>query len=107
MAPYDVTGLAGGIGAIAIYLVIGLGFGFALERAGFGNSRKLAAQFYLYDMTVLKVMFTAIVVAMLLLFWASALMRLDLDRVFVNPTYLWSGVLGGLVLGMGFVIGGY
>jgi hypothetical protein len=107
MAPYDVTGFAGSAGAIGVSLIIGFGFGFALERAGFGNSRKLAAQFYLYDMTVLKVMFTAIVVAMLLVFWASALMRLDFDRAYVNLTYLWPAVIGGLILGMGFIIGGY
>ena len=107
MAPFDISAALGGSGAVALYIAIGFGFGFALERAGFGNSRKLAAQFYLHDMTVLKVMFTAIVVAMLLLFYASALVYLDMDRVFVNPTYLWSGILGGVVLGMGFVIGGY
>ena len=107
MAPYDLANVIGHAGSILVYLAIGFGFGFALERAGFGNSRKLAAQFYLYDMTVLKVMFTAIVVAMVLVFWASALMRLDFDRIFVNPTYLWPGIIGGLLLGVGFVIGGY
>ena len=56
------------------YLVfggIGFAFGFTLETAGFGDSRKLAAQFYFKDMTVLKVMFTAIVVAMTLLYGAA------------------------------------
>ena len=107
MAPLDLTAAIGSTGSIVVFLAIGFGFGFALERAGFGNCRKLAAQFYLYDMTVLKVMFTAIVVAMLLVFWASALMKLDFDRVYVNPTYLWPGILGGLLLGVGFIIGGY
>jgi hypothetical protein len=107
MAPYNLATALGNSGMIGIYLIIGFGFGFALERAGFGNSRKLAAQFYLYDMTVLKVMFTAIVVAMVLTFWASALMLVDFNRLYINPTYLWSGIMGGLLLGMGFVIGGY
>lgn len=107
MAPYDLTAAAGSVGTIGIYLAIGFGFGFALERAGFGNSRKLAAQFYLHDMAVLKVMFTAIVVAMLLIFWASSLMLLDTGRLFVNPTYLWPGIVGGLILGVGFIVGGY
>ncbi|UCH83660.1 MAG: hypothetical protein JSW50_14590 [Candidatus Latescibacterota bacterium] len=107
MAPFDLTSTFGAAGSIVVLVVVGFGFGFALERAGFGNSRKLAAQFYLHDMTVLKVMFTAIIVAMILIFWASALMQLDFERVFVNPTYLWPGILGGLLLGMGFIIGGY
>jgi hypothetical protein len=41
-------------------LALGFAFGFVLERAGFGRADKLAAQFYLYDMTVFKVMFAAI-----------------------------------------------
>ncbi len=36
-----------------------------LERGGFGSARILAAQFYFSNMRVLKVMFTAIVTAML------------------------------------------
>ena len=44
---------------------IGLAFGFFLERAGFGSSRKLTAIFYFRDMSVLKVMFTALLTAML------------------------------------------
>ena len=39
-----------------------------LESSGFGNSKKLAAQFYFKDLTVLKVMFGAIVTAMVLIF---------------------------------------
>ena len=107
MAPYDLGNIVGEIGTILVYLTIGFGFGFALEKAGFGNANKIAAQFYLHDMTVLKVMFTAIAVAMVLVFFASATMLLDFDRVFVNPTYLWPGIIGGLLLGCGFIIGGY
>ena len=32
-----------------VAFLIGIGFGFFLERAGFGNARKLMAQFYLTD----------------------------------------------------------
>ena len=45
-------------GAFLAALFIGFVFGFALERAGFGSSRKLAGIFYFRDMTVLKVMFS-------------------------------------------------
>lgn len=106
MAPFDLSSLPMWQAGL-VYLSIGFCFGFILERAGFGDSRKLAAQFYLHDMTVIKVMFTGIMVAALLLAWAAALGWLDLDRVWVNPTYVWPGVLGGILLGMGFLIGGY
>jgi len=90
-----------------IFGLIGLAFGFTLEMSGFGNSQKLAAQFYFKEMTVLKVMFTAIVVAMVLLFGAVGLGILDYSQIWVNPTYLWPGIIGGLIMGVGFIIGGF
>jgi len=90
-----------------LFGVIGFAFGFTLEMSGFGDSRKLAAQFYFTELTVLKVMFTAIVTAMVLLFGAVSLGILDFSQVWVNPTYLWSGILGGLIMGVGFIVGGF
>jgi rhodanese-related sulfurtransferase len=90
-----------------LFGVIGFAFGYALEMSGFGDSRKLAAQFYFTEMTVLKVMFTAIVTAMVLLFGAVGLGLLNFSQVWVNPTYLWSGLIGGLIMGIGFIVGGF
>jgi rhodanese-related sulfurtransferase len=78
-----------------------------LETAGFGNSKKLAAQFYFKDLTVFKVMFTAIIVACALIFLSSALGLLDYNLVWVPPTYLWPGIVGGLIMGVGFIVGGF
>ncbi len=92
---------------LVVAFLIGIGFGFALEHAGFGSARKLAAQFYLRDFAVLKVMFTAIVVAMVG-FWGLVLMGvLDLSMTYIAPTFIWPQIIGGLILGVGFVIGGY
>lgn len=107
MAPWDLSIELGEIGAWIIYLLIGFGFGFILESAGFGDSRRLVAQFYGRDLMVMKVMLTAILVAMVLIFWSTALGWLDYDEVWVNPTYVWPGVTGGLIMGAGFVIGGF
>ena len=90
-----------------LFALIGIGFGYTLEMSGFGNSKKLAAQFYFTDLTVLKVMFTAIVTAMVLLFGAVGLGILDFSQVWVNPTYLASGIVGGLIMGVGFIVGGF
>ena len=106
MAPID-PGSAGPWAAALVSLTIGVGFGFMLERAGFGDSRRMAAQFYFTEMRVLKVMFTAILTAMMLVFWGWALGLVDYERIWVNPTFLWSGILGGLILGAGFIIGGF
>jgi rhodanese-related sulfurtransferase len=106
MAPFDVAHLAAALTAL-VFVAIGFGFGAVLELTGFGDTRKLAAQFYLRDLTVLKTMFTAIVTAAVLTFLASSLGLLDMSRVWVNPTYLWPGIVGGLVMGVGFVVGGF
>lgn len=107
MAPFELSSLAGTWPYYGLFFLIGIAFGAVLEMAGFGDSRKLAAQFYLREMTVLKVMFTAIVVAAVLLFGASGLALLDMERVWVNPTFLVPGIVGGLVMGVGFIVGGY
>jgi hypothetical protein len=107
MAPFDLAGLFGETGAYLVYLAIGFCFGFILESSGFGDSRILAAQFYFRRLNVLKVMFTAIVVAMLLIFWSTALGLLDYNGIWVKPTYLWPGIAGGIIMGVGFILGGY
>ncbi len=107
MAPFYKFGFFGEQTSFVIALLIGISFGFWLERAGFGHSRKLALQFYFRDMTVLKVMFTAIIVAMAGLLYLSLFGWLDLSKVYVNPTYLGAMVVGGLILGVGFAVGGY
>jgi len=90
-----------------IFLVIGFLFGYVLEISGFNHSPSLASQFYFKDLRVFKVFFTAIVVGMLLLFASSAVGLLDYNLIWVNPTYLWSGIVGGLIMGVGFILGGF
>jgi uncharacterized membrane protein YedE/YeeE len=93
-------------GSAAIAAVIGVAFGWTLERAGLGSASKLAGQFYLTDLTVFKVMFSAIVTAMLGAFWLGRLGLLDLSRVYVPETFLLPQLTGGLLFGAGFVIAG-
>ncbi len=107
MFPLDLALLIGKAGSTLVLLLIGTAFGWVLESAGFGDSRRLAGQFYFKDLAVLRVMFTAIVSAMLLIFWATALGWLSYEDVWVNPTYWWPGIVGGLVMGVGFILGGY
>ncbi|MBN1653542.1 MAG: YeeE/YedE family protein [Deltaproteobacteria bacterium] len=107
MAPFDLASSLNAFSYALVFSVLGIGFGAVLEMAGFGDSRKLAAQFYFRDMTVLKVMFTAIVVACVLVYLASAFELLDFSRIWVNPTYLASGIVGGLIMGVGFIVGGF
>ena len=105
--PLPLDAMIGHYGAYAVYLAIGFAFGYVLEISGFAISTRLAAQFYLKDMTVLKVMFTAIIVAMVLIFFSTAIGLLDFNLVWVNTTYLWPGIVGGLIMGVGFIVGGF
>lgn len=107
MAPFFKYGLFGESLSLVVAFLVGIGFGFFLERAGFGSSRKLAAQFYFTDMTVFKVMFTAIVTAMLGVYYLSVFGVMDLSLVYLTPTFLVPQIAGGLILGAGFVVGGY
>ncbi len=106
-APFFKYGLFGDEMALVLAFVIGLGFGFFLERAGFGSARKLVAQFYLTDLAVFKVMFTAIVTALLGVTYLGWMGLLDIDLIYLVPTFPGPQLVGGLLLGIGFVIGGY
>jgi rhodanese-related sulfurtransferase len=105
--PLPLNEIFGHWGAYTVYIIIGFAFGYVLEISGFAISTKLAAQFYFKDMTVLKVMFTGIIVAMVLIFAATGLGLLDYNLIWVNSTYLWPGIVGGLIMGVGFIIGGF
>lgn len=87
--------------------LIGFGFGFMLERAGFGSARRLVGQWYGRDWSVFKVMFSAIVTALFGLLILDGLDLMPLEAVYLNKTYWGPQIIGGLVMGAGFVIGGY
>ncbi|HEY9220158.1 MAG: YeeE/YedE thiosulfate transporter family protein [Lutibacter sp.] len=90
-----------------IAILIGIAFGFVLEASGFSSSRKLAGVFYGYDFAVLKVFFTAAVVAVIGIYYMDYLGYLDVTQLYIHPTYLWGAIIGGIIMGAGFVAGGF
>lgn len=92
---------------LVVAFIVGIAFGFALEQAGFSSSRKLVGLFYGYDFTVLKVFFTAGVTAMVGVLLFAHLGLLDLNVIYINPTFLWSALVGGTIMGIGFILGGF
>ncbi|MFO7672399.1 MAG: YeeE/YedE thiosulfate transporter family protein [Lutibacter sp.] len=90
-----------------IAILIGIAFGFVLEASGFSSSRKLAGVFYGYDFAVLKVFFTAALVAVIGVYYMDYLGYLDVNQLYVHPTYLWGALIGGIIMGAGFVAGGF
>ena len=95
------------MGEIFSGLILGIGFGFVLERAGFGNPNKLTGQFRLTDWSVFKVMFTAIVFASVGLLALEKFGLVDAGNLFVPPAFLGAAAIGGALVGAGFAIGGY
>lgn len=92
---------------LIIALIAGIGFGFTLEQAGFSSTKKLVGLFYGYDFTVLKVFFTAGITAMIGVVLLAHFGLLDLSLVYINPTFLKSALVGGAIMGLGFIIGGF
>ncbi len=90
-----------------IAFIIGIGFGFVLEQAGFSSSRKLAGMFYGYDTTVLKVFFTAAIVGLIGLTFFNHFGLIDMSIVYVNEYYINSAIIGGVIMGVGFIVGGF
>ncbi len=88
-------------------VILGMGFGFALESSGFSSSRKIIGTFFGYDFVVVKVFFTAAVVASLGLLYFSYLGLVDFSTLYIQPTFLTSAIVGGIIMGIGFAMGGF
>ncbi|MFD0763047.1 DUF6691 family protein [Lutibacter aestuarii] len=90
-----------------IAIIIGIVFGFVLEASGFSSSRKLAGVFYGYDFAVLKVFFTAALVSLIGILYMDYLGYINMEQLYVHPTYLWGAIIGGVIMGVGFVSAGF
>lgn len=96
--------------AMALAVLAGFGFGFMLERAGFGDSRKLLGQFFGNEMTMLKVMFSAVATAVVLTAALDGVGLIELralGTLVTTETWLWPMIAGGLLIGVGIVFSGY
>ncbi|MEA3394026.1 MAG: YeeE/YedE thiosulfate transporter family protein [Pseudomonadota bacterium] len=94
-------------GGPLVAVLLGFGFGFVLERAGFGSGCKLTAQFRLTDWSVFKVMFSAIVFTAVGLYALEQAGVVHAESVYVPIPYLWAIAVGGALIGAGFAVGGY
>ncbi|MFZ7113065.1 MAG: YeeE/YedE thiosulfate transporter family protein [Desulfatiglandales bacterium] len=103
---YSLGLLQSGAGFMVACL-IGILSGLFLEQAGFGSSRRLAGVFYFRDMAVLKVLLTTIVVTLVGYHYLVALGWLSEAQVYVLDTYWMAQIVGGLIFGAGFVMGGW
>lgn len=107
MGPLVVQGIVSHEWNYFFAFIIGIGFGFVLEQAGFSTSRKLAGLFYGYDFVVLRVFFTAGITAMLGLLFFNYFGWIDISKIVVNRLYIPSAIVGGVIMGIGFILGGF
>lgn len=107
MGPLIINGVITPETNLLLAFIIGIAFGLVLESSGFSSSRKLAGMFYGYDTVVMKVFFTAAITAMIGLLFFSLFGWINLDLVYINPTYIPSAIGGGVIMGAGFILGGF
>ena len=107
MGPLFPNGIITGEWDFVIALLLGIIFGFILEASGFSSSRNITGVFYGYNFVVLRVFFTAVIVAMVGFLYFDYFGWLDLSKIFILPTFLSPMILGGVIMGVGFIMGGF
>jgi hypothetical protein len=107
MGPLIPNGIISGNWDFVIAILLGIAFGFILEASGFSSSRNITGVFYGYNFVVLRVFFTAVIVAMVGVLYFDYFGWLDLSKIFILPTFLTPMILGGVIMGVGFILGGF
>ena len=95
------------VGFLLMAGLMGILFGWFLERSGFGSAKMLTAVFTMRDFRVYRVMFTAVLTAMIGAQLLAAVGVLELGLLEISTTYLWPMALGGLLFGVAFYLGGF
>lgn len=88
-----------------IALVVGVGFGFSLNKAGLTRYSKIVNVFRFTDLAVLKFMLTAMVVSMSGLYALRGLGLVTFPSI--PSTYIAGNMIGGLIFGIGMALVGY
>ena len=85
-------------------LIIGIIFGFLLQKGGVTNYDVIINQLLLKDFTVVKIMLSAILVGMIGIYILKAFKLVQLHP---KQGSFGTSVLGGLIFGVGFALLGY
>jgi len=88
-------------------VLIGIAFGIVMESSGFSSSRKIAGSFYGYDFTMIRVFMTAAMTALMGLLYMDYFGWVDMAQLYVVPTFLGANIVGGTLMGIGFVSAGF
>jgi len=91
---------------IILAIILGTAFGFVLDKSGASDPQKIINMLRLKDLHLMKVILFAIGLSSLLLFFLLLFELIDLGHIGVKTAY-WGVIVGGLIFGIGFAIGGY
>lgn len=86
-------------------LIVGIFFGFILQKVGFTRYSKIVNVYRFTDLSVLKFMLTAIVVGSVGIYLMHDLGLANLTGS--TPTYLVGNFIGALVFGAGMALAGF
>jgi hypothetical protein len=89
---------------LVLGLLIGIAFGFLLQKSGVTGYDVILGQLLLSDMTFVHLLVSAIIVAMPGIY---LLVHFGCAQMHVKPGTLGSAVIGGLIFGIGFALIGY
>lgn len=89
---------------LLIGLIIGIGFGFLLQKGGLTRYDIIIGQLLLKDFTVVKIMVTAIIVGKLGVYFMK---QIGLAELHPKPGSVGTSIIGGLIFGIGFGLLGY
>ncbi len=107
MYPLYTTGEIGTDLNLLYGLLIGIMFGFILERAGFGSSKHIAPVFFFKNLRVAQTMVSAIITASTWIIIAAYMGVLDFSQLFIPEVYIWPYLVGGAMFGVGMVMSGW
>jgi uncharacterized membrane protein YedE/YeeE len=91
---------------IILAIILGMFFGFALQRVGANNPQNIINMLRLKDLHLMKTIFFAIGISSTLLFLLMASGIIDSGHLSVKSSY-FGVIVGGALLGLGFAISGY
>lgn len=91
---------------IVLAIILGIFFGFALQRVGATNPQNIINMLRLKDLHLMKAIFFAIGISSTILFLLITVGVINAGHLSVKSSYI-GVIVGGALLGLGFAVAGY